>query len=229
MIAKKKTNPPDVVKPGPRALQLVQAPDETRAEMLGRIAVDPAVNAGSVMQSFSSHLGDEVDLMSMIGAIRGATKRVKAGDLSDLEGMLVSQAVALQTIFTSLARRAQAQQYQRNLESFLSLALKAQAQSRSTISALVDLKYPKTTVIAKQANVANGPQQVNNGSFEASTPAYAHAAESRTLEIKELETNDGQWLDARAPGTAVPTHPHLATVGQGHRADKPRRKSQGVA
>ncbi|MET3373743.1 hypothetical protein ABIC89_002806 [Variovorax boronicumulans] len=228
MTAKKKAKPPAVVKPDPRVLQLVQAPDETRAEMMGRIAADPAVNAGSVMQSFSSHLGDEVDLMSMIGAIQGATKRVKAGDLSDLEGMLVSQAAALQTIFTSLARRAQAQQYQRNLESFLNLALKAQAQSRSTISALVDLKYPRTTVIAKQANVANGPQQVNNGNFETNPPAYAHAAENRIPEIKELEASDGQWLDTRAPGTAIPTHPNLEAVGEGNRADKPRRKGQGV-
>lgn len=228
MTAKKKAKPPAVVRPDPRVLQLVQAPDETRAEMMGRIAVDPAVNAGSVMQSFSGHLGDGVDLMSMIGAIQGATKRVKAGDLSDLEGMLISQATALQTIFTNLARRAQAQQYQRNLESFLSLALKAQAQSRSTISALVDLKYPKTTVIAKQANVANGPQQVNNGNFESNTPAYAHAAERRIPEIKELEASDGQWLDTRAKSTASGTDPNLETVGKGNGAKNPRRKSKGL-
>lgn len=227
MTAKKKANPPDVVKPGPGVLQLAHAPNESRAELMGRVAVDPVVNAGSVMQSFSSHLGDEVDLMSMIGAIQGATRRVKAGDLSDLEGMLVSQAVALQTIFTSLARRAQAQQYQRNLESFLSLALKAQAQSRSTISALVDLKYPKTTVIAKQANVANGPQQVNNGNLGVNTPAYAHAAENRIPEIKEMEASDGQWLDAGAKGTTSGPDPHLEAVGKGDRAEERRRKSSG--
>ncbi len=128
----------------PKILQLVQNPEETMAQTVGRIASDPAVNAGSVMQSFGNHLGDEVSLMSMIDVIQSTTQRVKDGDLSDLEAMLVSQATALQTIFTNLARRAQAQQYQRNLEAFLGLALKAQAQSRATISALVDLKYPRT-------------------------------------------------------------------------------------
>ena len=63
--------------------------------------------------------------------------------------MLISQATALQTIFTSLARRAQMQEYQKNLESFLELALEAQAQSRATISALVDLKYPRQATFVK--------------------------------------------------------------------------------
>jgi len=228
MTAKKKAKPSAVVKPDPGVLQLVQAPDETPAQTVGRIAPDPAVNAGSVMQSYGSHLGSEVDLMSMIGAIQGATRRVKAGDLSDLEAMLVSQATALQAIFTNLARRAQSQQYQRNLEAFLGLALKAQAQSRSTITALVDLKYPRQVAFVKQANISNGPQQVNNGSFEASTPACAHAAEKRIPEIKELEVSDGQWLDTRAPRTAIPTHPNLEAVGKGHRSDKLGRKGQGL-
>ncbi|VTU35474.1 hypothetical protein [Variovorax sp. RA8] len=186
----------------PKILQLVQNPEETMAQTVGRIASDPAVNAGSVMQSFGNHLGDEVSLMSMIDVIQSTTQRVKDGDLSDLEAMLVSQATALQTIFTNLARRAQAQQYQRNLEAFLGLALKAQAQSRATISALVDLKYPRTTVIAKQANVANGPQQVNNG-----LPTAANTG---------------------TKSSTVGTDPHLEAVGKGDWADKPRRKSQGL-
>jgi hypothetical protein len=45
--------------------------------------------------------------------------------------MLVSQATALQTIFTSLARRAAVQEQLRHYEAFLGLALKAQAQKPS--------------------------------------------------------------------------------------------------
>ena len=213
----------------PKTLQLVRSPEETLPQAVGRIAPDPAVNAGTVMQSYGGHLGREVDLMSMISAIQGATQRVKAGDLSDLEAMLVSQATALQTIFTNLARRAQGQEYQRNFEAVLGLALKAQAQSRSTISALVELKYPKTTVIAKQANVANGPQQVNSGNFETSTRACAHAAENQIQEIKELEARDGKWLDARTKGTASGTDPHMAAVGKGDGPQDSRRKGPGLA
>ena len=207
----------------PKILQLVQNPEETMAQTVGRIASDPAVNAGSVMQSFGNHLGDDVSLMSMIDAIQGTTQRVKGGDLSDLEGMLVAQATALQTIFTNLARRAQAQQYQRNLEAFLGLALKAQTQSRATISALTDLKYPRQVAFVKQANIAHGPQQVNNRSFETSTRAGAHAGEKQIRQIKQLEVGDGQWMDPGAKGSAGGADPHLEAVGKSNRPKNARR------
>ena len=64
------------------------------------------------------------------------------------------------------------------------MALKAQAQIRATNSALVDLKYPRQATFVKQANIAHGPQQVNNGTAptelcenyaQAHTHAHAHA------------------------------------------------------
>lgn len=232
MTTKKRAKPPTVPTPDPRVLQLVNNPDETLAQTVGRIAPDPAVNAGSVMQSFGNHLGEDVDLMSMIGAIQGTTKRVKAGDLSDLEAMLVSQATALQTIFANLARRAQVQTQQRNLEAFLGLALKAQAQSRSTITALVDLKYPRQVAFVKQANISNGPQQVNNGVVqvvdpERSAPAHTHGAEKQIPQIKELEVSDGKWLDTGTKSAAIGVDPHMEAVGESDGAVEPRRKSKG--
>ncbi|MEJ8855813.1 hypothetical protein WKW79_14615 [Variovorax robiniae] len=217
----------------PKTLQIVTNPEETMAQSLGRASIKPAVNAAVAMQPYQGFLGEDVNLMATIEAIRSSTDRIKGGDLSDLEAMLTGQAVALQTIFTSLARRAQAQTYQRNLEAFLGLALKAQAQSRATISALVDLKYPRQVAFVKQANISNGPQQVNNGAtaavFDQSAQARAHGRESQLPEIKELEVSDGQWLDTGTKGTTGRTDPHLEAVGKGDRANKPRRKSQGLA
>jgi hypothetical protein len=43
------------------------------------------------------------------------------------------------------------------------LALKAQRQCRATIETLVMAKNPAPVTFVKQANVAHGPQQVNNG------------------------------------------------------------------
>ena len=48
------------------------------------------------------------------------------------------------------------------LKLFVSLALKAQNQSRATLDTLANIKNPRQTVITKQANISNGPQQVNN-------------------------------------------------------------------
>jgi hypothetical protein len=150
--------------------------------------------------------------------------------LHALEAMLINQATALQTIFTSLARRAQDQQYQKNLEAFLGLALKAQAQSRATISALVDLKYPRQATFVKQANIANGPQQVNNGTAagaisEQYAQARTHAGKSAPEQNKLLEANHGQpgkRMDTRAAQTAERSYQAVETVEQVNRAKKPR-------
>ena len=157
-------------------------------------------------------------------------KRVNDGDLSTLEAMLVSQATALQTIFTGLARRAQSQEYQKNLEAFLGLALKAQAQSRATISALVDLKYPRQATFVKQANIAHGPQQVNNGAAAGADPAQftqaqAHGEKSAPEQNKLLEADygqPGQRMDARAAQAAERSNQAVETVEQVHRTEKPR-------
>lgn len=82
----------------------------------------------------------------------------------------------------------QEQQYQRNLEAFLGLALKAQAQSRATILTLVDLKYPRQVAFVKQANIANGAQQMNNGAPGVIGDQYAQAR-ARAERIRPSKTD----------------------------------------
>jgi hypothetical protein len=93
----------------------------------------------------------------------------------------------------------------------MKLALKAQAQCRATIETLAAIKNPP--VFAKQANIANGPQQVNNGS--AHPP---RADENTTSPNKLLEQSDEQRLDPGTPPTAVRSDPALVAVETGHRA-----------
>ena len=159
-----------------------------------RMAMTPSFNGAAVIQAYQgSIMGEDVDLKVLIDQLRDTFTEVKGGDLHTLEAMLVSQATALQTIFTSLARRAQDQTSQRNLEAFLGLAMKAQSQSRATISALVDLKYPRQATFVKQANIAHGPQQVNNGTAPSGNPeqyaqARTHAEKSAPEQNKLLHT-----------------------------------------
>lgn len=196
-----------------------------------RMAVKPSMNGAAVIQAYQGNImGKDADINALIERLRDTFTEVKGGDLHNLEAMLISQATALQTIFTSLARRAQDQQYQKNLEAFLGLALKAQAQSRATISALVDLKYPRQATFVKQANIANGPQQVNNGGTVGANPdqyaqAHAHAEKSAPEQNKLLEVDHGQpgkRMDARAAQAAERSHQTLETVEAVHRAKKPR-------
>ena len=133
-----------------------------------------------------------------------------------MEAMLVGQAHALQTIFTSLARRAANQEYLKQYGMYMSLALKAQSQSRSTIQALTELKYPKQVAFVKQANISHGHQQVNNGSN--TSDAYAHAKENTNQPNELLEVNNGrEKMDIGTTKTAIGTNKAMATVEAQHR------------
>lgn len=196
----------------PKTLQVQVKASETVPEAMGRLLVDPAVNAASTMQAYQGAvLGDDISLMTTIEGVRQITERLKSGDMSDVEGLLISQALSLQTIYTSLARRAQDQTLQRNLEAFLGLALKAQAQSRSTLQALVELKFPRQVSFVRQANITTGNQQVNNS-------APAPAAEPSNPQNKLLEATDGEWLDTGASSAPGRAYSELEAVDQGNRA-----------
>ena len=188
-----------------------------------RMAMTPSFNGAAVIQAYQgSIIGNDVDLKVLIDQLRDTFTEVKGGDLHTLEAMLISQATALQTIFTSLARRAQNQTSQRNLEAFLGLSMKAQAQSRATISALVDLKYPRQATFVKQANIANGPQQINNGAAGANPEQYAQARppaeNSQTLQNELLEHQYGNTLEFGATGQTIGADTHLEAVGKVQRA-----------
>ncbi len=139
----------------------VIAPESPKGK--GILATVPSLNNAAVIEAFQgSVMGKDPDLGAMIEMLEKFAHKVGENDLSVLEAMLVGQATALQTIFTSLARKAAVQQSLPQYQTYMGLALKAQAQSRTAISALVDLKHPKQPSYIGQANLTTGPQQINN-------------------------------------------------------------------
>ena len=199
-------------------------------ENRARMALSPSTKGAVAIAAYQGNItGKDTDLQLLVDGLRDTFTEVKGGDLTGLEAMLISQATALQTIFTSLARRAQSQEYQKNFESFLGLALKAQAQSRATVSALVVLKYPRQATFVRQANIAHGPQQVNNGTAQGAFPvhfaqvrAYAHVGEVPNQPTKLLDGVDhgSTQMDDRATTVAARSHQTLEAVGAVHRAAK---------
>lgn len=189
------------------------------------MATMASVNGAVAMQAYQGNLmGKDADLQTMVEQLRKTFSAVGRNDLSDLEAMLVSQATALQTIFTSLARRASLQVQLRHYETFLGLALKAQSQSRATISALVDLRYPRQVAFVRQANIAQGAQQVNNAS--AVTGPAARAEEIEPTQNKLLEADHGKCsggLDSAAPATTARSDPAEEAMASIHRPRQPRR------
>lgn len=181
--------------------------DKAKAEALATFSLRPSVNAAAVIAAYGEPFGEQ-DLGALAESLAESVGEVNGGDMKRCEAMLLTQAHALQAIFMNLARRAVKQEYLRNYETYLRLALKAQGQCRATLETLATMKNPPI-VYARQANIAQGPQQVNNGM---PTP-------SRTREIEndqsKLSGNDNELLpDTRASTLAGKVDSQLATLGE---------------
>lgn len=148
---------------------------------------------------YSKTLG-ELDLTESMRALVAATDRVQAGDLAGSEATLTAQAVTLNSMFTQLAYYASKMTVVDQIDRFTRLALKTQGQFRATVETLVLMKNPPT-IFVRQANIAHGPQQVNNGQVNNSGPlARADDLESKPNRLLEAH---GERLDvgtASAPG-----------------------------
>ncbi|MDI3490755.1 MAG: hypothetical protein PWP11_2032 [Thauera sp.] len=197
-------------------IEVAQGSDQvTIARKYAQIYISPELAAHRVLNATDTKvgLGEAVDVPTLVDQLREQAKVVNAGDLTQVEAMLVGQATALQTLFARLTERAFSAEYMPNFETFLKLALRAQSQSRSTLEALAAIKSPPV-LIAKQANLTTGPQQINNGTMPGD-----RARKIGNLQNELLESSDGKRLDAGAAGTTGGVDPQLEAVGAGKGAE----------
>ena len=195
----------------PRKRQTQPSRDELTAK--GRMATSGTVAAAAAMEPFQANLmGPDAGFDPIHTSLVDRVKQVQSGDLSHVESMLMSQAMALQTMFSSLARRAAHQEYVQHQQGYLALAIKAQSASRATLTALIELKQPRRPTFIAQANVAGGHQQINNA------PTNPHVRNSPTSPNELLmEASHGIDLDTGAQGQAGRADQDMATVAQVHR------------
>ena len=106
-----------------------------------------------------------LDGLTMAKAIREQEVLLAKGDFSSLENMLHGQAHTLNAVFGKFIVMLSNAEQLPHLEAFGRLALKAQNQTRQTISTLAEIKGIKKTTFIHQVNNANN-QQVNNGAGE---------------------------------------------------------------
>jgi hypothetical protein len=208
-------------KKNPKSITVSRAPDQAPEKAIAEAALNPAVNAATVVDTYQTNImGGDLDTDALVATLHASMDKSAAGDTSGLEAMLIGQATALQTIFVSLAKRAHHQQYQRHLEAFLGLALKAQAQSRATIQAVIDLKFPRQATFVTQANIAHGPQQVNNGQRIGNKNVRALENQSEQNELLEGLTYGGAQVDTRAKTAAARGDPAVEAMEASHRPKK---------
>lgn len=216
-------------KPNTGAVKVSQADGDTKEMALARNVLRPSIAGAVTIEQFAKQFG-AIDLGVLVESLSTQAKSVNDGDLKRAEGMLIIQAHTLDAIFNNLAQKAARAEYMDKLDKYLRLALKAQSQCRATLQTLGELKNPQSVAFVKQANISNGPQQVNNGdSFATSTHAPAHAKEIKNQPNELLEKKPNEQLDTRAPGATGRADPAMATVGAIDGAADSRRKSRVVS
>lgn len=222
-MTKPKTKPTPAPEPTPksRRLEIIGRPGTTEDRLIADLVAEgEATNASTALRFVHADHG-ELSLTDMVKALHTHGEAINRGDLSAAERMLNSQAVALNAIFGELARRAALNMgtHLGATESYMRLALKAQSQSRATVETLAAIKNPPV-VFARQANIAHGPQQVNNGPAPDSTPASAHPGEpaSGPNELLEDCTHGRTQLDTRATEATSRANQGLEPVGAFDRA-----------
>ena len=204
-------------KKAPPIKKTLLAKQDTKAdsEHYAKVSVSAAAMSAALSDSFTAPLFPDLNMIEVIKVLNDKIASVQAGDMTTIEAMLIGQAQALQTMFVSLGRQAVVKTGLQQYTAFMNLALKAQAQSRATIQALIELKYPKQATFVKQANIAGGHQQINNGqaSNETNTRAPAHARESTNQPNELLEVNNGsETLDGRTTQKTIPKDKAMATL-----------------
>lgn len=194
-------------------------PDEQRVargrkRSLAQIAAIGTLSNAMTMGNFSGFTTGEMDLLECANALINQAKKVNSGDLYSAEAMLSMQASALNAIFGEMARRA-ALNLGESLdvvERYLRMALRAQGQARATLETLAAIKQGPM-VFARQANIAHGPQQVNNGAAAPMGPvARPGGVESGKNEL--LRASDGERLDTGTASTTGRGDSALASLGE---------------
>lgn len=207
-MARKNKPEASSMKRDPNTLVTETDPDEEEAGSLARTTLRPSVKAAMTIKEYSKRYG-ELDLMSLVGELSNQAKAVNDGNLKQAEAMLTVQAHTLDAVFNNLAQRAINAEYMDHLDRYLRLALKAQGQCRATLEALAALKNPASVAFVRQANIANGPQQVNNG-------VTANASRAEIIENqpnKLLEHQHGERMDCGTASATGGTDSTLETVG----------------
>jgi hypothetical protein len=212
--------------------------DMSTSQLMAIAATDTYLCATTLKQ-FSGG-GEKLGITELIGEMQTAANEVCGGNLARVEKMLVNQALTLDAIFNNMAQKSGTTEYLKSMEVYMRLALKAQAQARSTAEALALLKNPQPYI--RQANITAGHQQINNqfsGGAGAGAVPSDHSVQSEQVSTrirtenlqtepnKLLEADHGQRLDIRAADAAGRADQAMETVGAVNRAKVVSRQAAG--
>ena len=106
-------------------------------------------------------------------------------------------------------------------EMYMRLALKSQSQCRATVETLAEIKNPSHVAFVRQANIANGPQQVNNGIAADAPRAVENVIQpSKLLEGERIGERMDTGAKSKAGGVIRNWEPWKRSTGPRTQAGK---------
>lgn len=186
-------------------------PDPERNASLAKTVLRPSLQAAATIMRWKPIVGD-VELLPLMEELAGQAQLAIDGNLKRAEAMLIAQAHTLDVIFNNLARRTASAEFLPQFEAYMRLGLKAQSQCRTTLETLATIKHPAAVTFVRQANVAHGPQQVNNGTSPVAEDSRAR--ESQSQPNKLLEQQHEQWLDREKAPSSINSNSQMETLGE---------------
>lgn len=188
-------------------VQVVQGKTEQETwRNLAQVVTAPEFAAHRIISASEggSGLNEQIDVPELLSVLREQAVGLNAGNMKQAEAMLMNQSTALQSLFARLTEKAMSAEFMKNFEAYMRLALRAQSQCRTTLETLSNIKNPPI-VYAKQANIAQGHQQINN----------APAAREIEKELNQLsEVENELCKNGRAPRIAQADDSALETMEQ---------------
>lgn len=210
------------------------ARDETKKQKHARLTAAGVAGNAMLTTQFSAPCGmaGGNELTELYDELNSIIQRTREGGTAQADELLTAQAVSLNMMFVELGRRAalNLSEYPKAAETYLRLALKAQSQCRTTLESLAEIRNPRPVAFVKQANIAHGHQQVNNGEVAGYAAQEAPRAEAENEQTKLLEENANVTrLDTRAAGKASRGDTPLEALGAIDRAGDGAGKGHRVA
>ena len=206
-----------------KAINIKASSEEQKYEAIARTLTRPEIGAAAVIEAWSPDTHD-VNVLAL--ELAAQVKAVNQGDMLRTEGILISQAQALDAIFVNLMRRSMNQTNAAHWEMYMRMGMKAQSQCRATLQALAEMKNPRPVAFVKQANINNGGhQQVNNGVDTGDVERSAPAREIQFEQSKLLEVvgNGSTYMDAGTTQATSRGDKTLEPVGAINRAKERTR------
>ncbi|WP_435199767.1 hypothetical protein [Qipengyuania sp. 902] len=147
------------------ALHVEQSADETGAQAVARKLLEPTFKNAAAAAGFTGRMiGDKIEAPGISDYalhVQLVANEAAEGELAMASRILASQAIALDSMFAELARRAALNmgEYMDASERYGRLALRAQTNCRTTLEALAKLHQPREQTV-RRVHVNEGGQAV---------------------------------------------------------------------